>query len=186
MTATFRYTARRYDGEPVAGTLEVDSRERAVAQLQGRALFVTSLDAIEPGSDPARPRLFRGRSDRRAPAAFMRAMATLIAAGVALRRSVEIAAEQCTDDALHEALQALGAGLDGGGSLADGIAARPRLFPSLAAPMIRAGERAGALAFAFECLAEWTERDGEVRGRISAALAYPAFVAPPPPGCWGC
>ncbi len=176
MSPAFRYTARLYDGEAVSGTLEVETLERAAAHLRGRALFVTSLRAgLEPRSVVStlfsRARRFAG-----ARAAFMRSMATLVSAGIPLRRALDIAIAQCADGTFRESLRSVGCDLDAGVSLADALARQPE-FPPIAAALVRAGERAGALDDAFSRLATWAERERSVRSRVQSALAYPALVS---------
>ena len=176
MTTGFRYTARRYDGQAVSGVVHVDSRERAAAHLIGRALFVTSLARADEPRALLAALVSRMHADRGARVAFMRSMATLVSAGVPLRRALDIATEQCADAQFQEALRSIRADLDGGVPLWECVARR-RELPPIAAAVIRAGERAGALDEAFEHLATWTERERAVQNRLASALAYPVFVS---------
>jgi type II secretory pathway component PulF len=93
VTTGFRYTARRYDGQAVSGVVHVDSRERAAAHLIGRALFVTSLARADEPRALLAALVSRMHADRGARVAFMRSMATLVSAGVPLRRALDLATE---------------------------------------------------------------------------------------------
>ena len=60
--------------------------------------------------------------------------------------------------------------------LAEAMARAPRSFPPLFRAMVSAGEAAGTLPQILDRLADLQERQAEVRGRITAALAYPIVL----------
>jgi type II secretory pathway component PulF len=63
-----------------------------------------------------------------------------------------------------------------GASLSAALAEHPQLFGNLYVSMIRVGEEAGVLPKVMEDLANLLEHEDEVRGEVSAAVAYPVFV----------
>jgi general secretion pathway protein F len=63
-----------------------------------------------------------------------------------------------------------------GHRLSDALAHPPRAFPPLYRAMVAAGERSGALPQVLERLADLLENQQRVRGRLLAALAYPAAL----------
>jgi type II secretory pathway component PulF len=56
------------------------------------------------------------------------------------------------------------------------LEAHPKLFSKLYISMVRVGEEAGELAKVMTDLATLLEHEDEVRGEVTAAVAYPAFV----------
>jgi type IV pilus assembly protein PilC len=64
-----------------------------------------------------------------------------------------------------------------GDSLADALAAHPRLFPPVYVGLIRAGERSADVSGSFAKLAQHLERDEEFRSRIVSASIYPCLLA---------
>jgi type IV pilus assembly protein PilC len=170
----YQYTARSIEGEIVRGSLEAASIEDVLAALRTRALFVTRVDRESRWLRPARRTV--GAPRRRALLAFFRSFATLIRAGVPIRRSLEVTIERTNDRILREALRSILADIEDGNALSDAMARRPRAFPPLAIAMIGAGEAAGILDDVLERLAAVVEREAELRKKVRAALAYPTIV----------
>jgi general secretion pathway protein F len=63
-----------------------------------------------------------------------------------------------------------------GASLADALGAHPRVFTTLFANMIRAGESSGALDVVLYRLAEFTESQARLRSKVLGTMAYPAAM----------
>lgn len=177
MSRLYAYTARNVDGRFVAGALEADSVDFALSHLRTRSLFVTSLEprASVRGIAPATFSILPVSSTARL--AFFRALATLLHAGVPMRRALDVTIAQCADRRLQEALQSVVTEIESGATLSAAMARRPREFSSLFIAMVRAGETGGVLDEVLERLAGMLEREHAVRRRLGAALAYPAIVA---------
>jgi type II secretory pathway component PulF len=108
-------------------------------------------------------------------ATLVRSMATLLAAGVPVDRTLGHAAS--SENARWRAPFArIRNAVRRGESLSAACAAEPAL-PSILAPTVAAAEATGSLAPAFEGLAEYLERGAELRARIRGALTYPALLA---------
>jgi type IV pilus assembly protein PilC len=174
VNGVYRYAARTTDGELIRGSMEAPTREAVLASLATRALFVTALDREHAVGSAVRRSLHIGVPARSALLAFFRSFATLVRAGVPLRRALEICIARTGDGALREALRAVAADVDRGGAVGDALARRPRVFGRLQIAMIRAGEAGGILDDVLERLASLLERDADVRKKLRAALAYPA------------
>lgn len=172
----YYYTARTIGGRFVKGSLEAQAPASALSTLRSRALFVTSLE--HPGS-------FRGSVasllnlmpvGHAKMVAFFRSFATLVHAGVSIKKSLEVTIEQCSDPRLREALSSVSAGIEAGLSLSDALARHPNEFAKLQIACVRAGELSGTLDEVLERLAAVLERERVARKRIGAALAYPCIV----------
>lgn len=176
MSLNFVYTARRVNGGFVSGRLGADSKAHALAHLRARDLCVTSL---EP-HDSARGFMASIASvrpmSRRAQVAFFRSFATLIGAGVPIRRAVAVTIDLSKDSRLVEALESIATDIEGGASLSSAMQRRPSEFPPLFVAMVGAGELGGTLDQVLLRLAELLERDRALRQRTSSALAYPTIV----------
>ncbi|MDB5093008.1 MAG: Type secretion system domain protein [Candidatus Eremiobacteraeota bacterium] len=172
----YRYRARTAQGELVRGRIEAASVDEVLDSLRTRALFIT---AVEPESGLTRSvgaSLHLGRPARRALLAFFRSFATLLRAGVPLRRALDVTIARASDRALAEALRSILADIERGISLSDAFGRRPRVFPPLYVAMIRAGEAGGILDEVLERLATLLEREADLRKKVRAALAYPVIV----------
>jgi type IV pilus assembly protein PilC len=174
--APYRYAARTAGGERVTGSMHARSTEHVVAALHARALVVTGVTP-DTGLRHALWRTFNlGSPSRRAMLAFYRSFATLIRAGVPMRRALEVTIDRAADGVLRESLRSIAADVEHGTALSDAMGRRPKAFADLYVAMVRAGERAGILDAVLDRLAVLLERDAELRKRLRAALAYPAIV----------
>ncbi len=171
----FRYRARTAAGALVRGSLQAPDAHAAAAGLWGRALFVTAVEREHrwPLRLPAIP---VRRSSTRARVAFFRCFATLVGAGVSLRRALAVTLERCDDRALGSALIAVQAAIERGEALSAALAPRPHEFSPLVVAMIAAGEAGGILDDVLGRIATFLERDHDLRKRVIASLAYPATV----------
>ncbi len=176
MASLYYYTARNKEGAFVRGSLEAPSEGAALSNLRTRSLFVTSL--VDESTAPGRlaSTFFIGRVPQKALVAFFRSFATLIQAGVSMKRSLQVAIDQCTEGRLREALSWVVNDIENGLSLSQAMARRPKEFPRLIVTMIKAGELGGVLDEVLERLAGVLERDRALRKRVISSLTYPAAV----------
>ena len=173
----YAYTARDQDGGFVAGSLSCDDLSMAIEHLRARALFVTALEPARSGRG-ALATLFAFlpvRAESRL--ACFRSLATLVHAGVPLRRALQVTIDECADHRLKEALRSVASDIEAGSALSVAMSRRPREFSDLSIAMVRAGELAGVIDEVLERIASLLERDSAMRKRLHAALAYPAIVA---------
>jgi type IV pilus assembly protein PilC len=171
----FHYTARTAAGAFVRGRLNSGDAESAAAGLRRRALFVTSLAPVPSRAREAR-RLRPGGGWGRARVAFFRSFATLVRAGVPLRRGLAVAIERAQNVAFAQALRDVLADIERGEPLSIAFARRPRAFAPLIVAMVAAGESGGILDDVLDRIALFLERDDALRKSVAAALAYPATV----------
>jgi type IV pilus assembly protein PilC len=172
---SFRYRARTVSGALVRGTLRADDAGSAAAGLWGRALYVTAVEPERRWAAPIGP--LRARSGQtRSRVAFFRCFATLITAGVPLRRALTVALERCDDRALHAALLEVRTAVERGDALSSALARRPHEFSPLVVAMVAAGETGGILDEVLGRIATFLERDHDLRKRVLATLAYPVTV----------
>jgi type IV pilus assembly protein PilC len=172
----YRYSARTDDGRRIRGTIEASDADAVLLALRTRALFVTAIERESALVATASRAVSLGVPRRSALLAFFRAFATLIRAGVPMRRALDVTIERTTDAGLCESLQAVAADIEHGSSLGDALARRPRTFRPLYVAMIRAGETGGILDDVLERLATFLEREAELRKKVRSALAYPLVV----------
>ncbi|MHB8230891.1 MAG: type II secretion system F family protein, partial [Vulcanimicrobiaceae bacterium] len=177
MAALYYYTARSAEGSFVRGSIKAQSDAYALASLRTRALFVTSLEAAGTARGAAAWSLQILPVRHEALVAFFRSFATLVTAGVSIRRSLDVTIEESRDGRLAEALRSVLSDIESGLSLSAALERHPREFESLYVAMVRAGESGGVLDEVLERIALVMERDRTLRKRLASSLAYPAVVA---------
>ncbi len=181
----WRYRAADARGAESSGEVDASSEREAVDMLRRRNLWVTELAPVVTNvvSLPKNAALsatasrWRNRRPSRADlAVIMRAMATLLDAGVPLDRALAYAASQAAGDEAQRAFAAVRDAVRTGQSLSSAIS-RHSIFPAVFAPTLAASEVSGSLDASLTLLADQLERSDAVRARLQAALIYPAILA---------
>jgi general secretion pathway protein F len=106
-----------------------------------------------------------------------RQLATLVGAGIPLVDALGAAVEQSEKEKLKVVLSRIKVRVNEGSNLADALKDHPRLFSDLYVNMVRAGEQSGALELVLEQLAEYTEKQDELRAEVTGAMVYPVILA---------
>jgi general secretion pathway protein F len=109
-------------------------------------------------------------------AMMTRQLATLVTAGIPLVEAVGALTEQVEKLELKRVLTQVVDRLNEGSSLAKALEAHPNVFTNLYVSMVAAGEASGTLEAVLERLADFMESQSKLRGKVGAALAYPALM----------
>jgi len=168
----FAYTARDMTGRKVTGRLAAASSQDAVAQLGRLSLFPLEVAAERDST------LVRGgrRIKPQIISAMFGQLADLLRSGVPLLRSLEVLRKQSSQAALTDVLEKVRADVEEGKPMHEALARHPRVFTDMAVNMVRAGAEGGFLEEALERVAEFTEKQDELKSRTQGALAYPVFL----------
>src|SRR3954468_1088525 len=110
-------------------------------------------------------------------AMMTRQLATLVGAGIPLVESVSALTEQVEKDELKKVLANVRDDLNEGTALAKAIEPHGHIFPPIYVNMVAAGEASGTLEQVLERLADFMEGAARLRGKVTAALAYPLLMA---------
>lgn len=181
----WRYRAADARGAESSGEVDAPSERDAVDALRRRNLWVTELAPIVsnvvslPSYATASATASRWRSRRPSKAdlaVILRAMATLLSAGVPLDRALAYAASQAAGDEAQRAFAAVRDAVRNGQSLSSAMSGHA-IFPAIFAPTLAASEVSGSLDASLTLLADQLERSDAVRSRLQAALIYPAILA---------
>ena len=109
-------------------------------------------------------------------ALFTRQLATMTRAGVPLLQSFDIAARSTGNNRLSRLLLEIKGDVESGNSLAASFKRHPMYFDELFCNLVAAGEQAGILDSILDRLAIYKEKTLALKGKIKAALFYPAIV----------
>src|SRR5713226_8352209 len=180
---TYQYTAKDNTGQTHSGVLEAETNSVAVAQLREQGLWVTQLHAragtaAAPGAG-LRARviepLWNGVSLRDL-AFFFRQFATLIDSGVPLYQGLSSLALQAPNARLRRIVAEVAAQVQHGSQLSVAMSRYPWVFSPLQIRMIEAGEAGGLLDRMMLRIADYLEREYEIRQKIKQRTLYPKIV----------
>jgi len=107
---------------------------------------------------------------------FSRQLALLTDSGVGIIQSLELLAEQTTNQRLRQVLNDVVVDLRGGSSLSAAFAKHPRVFSQLYSRMVAVGEQTGELSIILRSMADYAEREAAAMAKLKSALTYPAIV----------
>src|SRR5512145_2780374 len=177
----FEYRALTADGKAVQGLREADSHKTLRATLRREGVFLTEVVGQQQADAQAARevnvrRWVVGRISAEDLAIATRQLAVLVHAGIPLVESLTALVEQVDKEKLKRVLGDVKQRVNEGSSLADALAAHPKVFGDLYINMIRAGEHSGALEIVLVRLADFTESQARLRSKILGTMAYPAAM----------
>jgi general secretion pathway protein F len=174
----FQYKALTAAGKAVHGLKEADSPKTLRATLRRDGVFLTEVVGEAQAKEQAKRevsvrRWVLGRVGARDLAVATRQLAVLAHAGIPLVEALTALVDQVEHERLKRVLGDVKQRVNEGSSLADALAAHPRVFSTLYVNMIRAGETSGALEIVLVRLADFTESQARLRSKITGTMAYP-------------
>lgn len=178
----YEYSALDKTGKNLNGIIDADSAVAARQKLRGTGIF-----PVEVKETTARPKdltsgpvavstLFK-RVKPGELSVVTRQLSTLLGAGITLVSSLEALISQLANPLLKKIMAQVKESVNEGNSLAFSLSQHPKVFSQIYINMVRAGEASGSLDLVLDRLAEYSERQQALRGRLRAALAYPLFMA---------
>ncbi len=177
--AQFRFEAIDGSGRMRTGYHSADVAAQVEEWLTAQGLIPVSIEADgrETARDAEPGLLDRIRGVRTDDLIlFTRQIATMIAAGVPILKSLDIMGRQTGNPALRAAVEDIALAIEGGASLHEAMAAYPAIFSQLFINVITIGEESGNLDNAFIYLAELLENEKAVQEKIKSATRYPKIV----------
>lgn len=198
MPKKFSYVAMDSRGKETKGTLDVNSQNEAISRLKEMGYFPTKVVEADKSKDkpdrkagPAgRPEARRakgfnfniqipglgGKVKSKVLTTFTRQLATLVDAGLPLLRGLRVLERQERNANLRRILGELGTAIEGGSTFSEALAQHPKVFNRLFVNMVKAGELGGVLEVVLNRLSEFMEKAQKIKGKVIAAMFYPAAV----------
>jgi len=176
----FHYVAVDAGSQTVEGRIEALTKSAVVERLHAAGQVPVRVDEVGlmSISNMDVGELFRGRRvSRRSLGLITSQLATLLHAGLALHEALAILTDLVEGKRERQALRSLREKISGGVTLADAMAAQPKVFPAFYVSMIRAGEAGASLEAVLARLAEFLERMEASKEHVKSALMYPLIVA---------
>lgn len=174
LTTTHAYEAIDGCGRRRRGLESAASAMALAVALESRGWLVLDVTRTESADSTAKQGGGVGRS--RDVLEVTRALAALLPAGLPLARALATAAGLAGPE-VQAALRDVQARVERGEPLAHALGEYSQFFSPLYVGLVRAGERSGNLAAAFERLAHQLERDEQLRGKLLSVLIYPILLA---------
>jgi general secretion pathway protein F len=169
-------------GKQVHGVRDADNAKSLRAVLKREGILLTSAQEELKARNAAgakgggRALSIFNRVSVADVAMMTRQLATLVSAGIPLVEAVGALIEQMDKLELKRSLTQVVDRLNEGSSLSKALEPHTRAFSNLYVSMVAAGEASGNLEGVLERLADFLESQSKLRGKVGAALAYPALM----------
>jgi len=200
----YAYVAMDSHGKESKGTLDVANQNEAISRLKDMSLFPTKVVEVDKAKDGGKPGDAKkgapaagakkggkgnislnfnfklpgvgGRVKAKVLTVFTRQLATLVDAGLPLLRGLRVLEKQERNPTLKEIIGKIAISIEGGSTFSEGLAQHPKVFNKLFVNMVKAGELGGVLEVVLARLAEFMEKAEKIKGKVIAAMFYPAAV----------
>ena len=175
----FTYTAINQEGVKNKSQIEASTVDVAISTLQKRGISVVDIKELDTsgGLDALTGlSIFRQKIKAKDVVIFSRQIATLFEAGVSALKAFRLLAAENDNKELQKQLTMVSDDIESGVSLSEALSRKPELFSPFYVNMVKAGEESGKLNESFLYLADYLDRDYELRQKIKKALTYPTFV----------
>jgi type IV pilus assembly protein PilC len=174
---TYAYMALDQVGKTVKGKTESEGESLLLSKLHEQNLHVLSIVEERSRAGGQSTGNTQGRKVKlNGMVVFSRQFATMIDAGVAIVRCLDILEGQTKDPALKPVIAQCKKDVKSGMSLTDAFSKHPNVFSRLYVNMVKAAEMGGILDKILDRLAEFLEKEQEIRGKIKSAMIYPILV----------
>ena len=177
----FDYLALDTAGREKRGRVAAPSIDDARARLDARKFYVVKI-AEGSGAAQAAPPLVSGSFMKRNTISgkqltlFTRQLATLVQVSP-LEESLRTISRQTEQPHVRTVLMRVHASVMEGRRLSEAMGREPKSFPPLYRAMVSAGESSGTLGLILDRLSDLLERQAQVKGKVTSALAYPVVLA---------
>lgn len=194
----FCYVAMDSRGKETKGKLDVADQTEAIARLKNMGYFPTRVEVARPkesGPDarkiasarranadglPSKLNVrvpgFGARVNSKSLVTFTRQLARLVDSGLPLLRGLRLLERQQTNPTLRRVMNDLSVSIEGGATFSEALAQHSKIFNRLFVNMVRAGEVGGVLEIVLGRLSQFMEKAQKIKGKVKAALFYPAAV----------
>ena len=192
----FNYVAMDSRGKETKGSLDVANQNEAISRLKEMGYFPTKVTEAEKPKAEKKSKAaapsgggkglkrgininipgLGGKVKPKILTTFTRQLATLVDAGLPLLRGLRVLERQERNATLKRIINELAGSIEGGSTFSEALAQHPKVFNRLFVNMVKAGELGGVLEVVLNRLSEFMEKAEKIKGKVKAAMFYPAAV----------
>ncbi|MFH1476575.1 MAG: type II secretion system F family protein [Verrucomicrobiota bacterium] len=172
----YTYRARNLTGRIVEGTIQANDQNAAYEQLTKDSLIPVEIIPATTSAESALSGLFFERIRDEDVILFTRQLGAMLKAGIPIVQTIEILRDQVENKRFKQILSGVSRTLTAGSRLSEAMAEYPTVFAREYVSIVVSGETGGDLVKALSSIAQWMERELEIRTAIKSALRYPLMV----------
>ena len=169
----FIYKAKKGPDEVVEGVIEADSENAAVNKLTQSGYY--PIMVREESIAAAGASVYK--ISMKDLAQFTRHLSELLNSGLTLYNALNVIESQSETNSLRMVIGAVKGRIKEGKNFSEALRNYPGVFSELYVNLARSGEESGSLNEVLVNIADFLERDQDIRAKIITALAYPGLMA---------
>jgi type II secretory pathway component PulF len=171
--AKFIYKAKKSPGEVLEGTIEADSENVAVNKLIESGCYPIWIkeEMAHEGET-----VFK-KIKKRELANFTRQVSELLNSGLGLYNALNVIQNQAEGVYLKTVIGNIKDHIKEGKTFSGALKNYPFIFSDLYVNLVRSGEESGSLTEVLANIADFLDKDEDMRARLIAALVYPGLMA---------
>lgn len=175
----FIYKAKKGPSETVEGVISADNISSAIRKASEGGLYLLSVDEYHTGRHaPGSLFTVSGRKvSVKELANFTRQLSDLLGSGITIARALGLLYEQTENRAFKAVIADVRDSCVAGNLLSESLAKYPAVFSKLYTSLIKSGEASGTIDDILRRLADFSDKDLEIRTKVRSALAYPILMA---------
>ncbi len=167
---TYQYRVRDPLGNTHDGEIEAASLDDATQQLKRDGFQVLEIEEDNGGS------LIPKRVSKKDIIYVTNQLAIMVDTGITLSTALEGIVEEEQNPTLRKVLADLRDSVAGGEDFSSALTRYPKMFDKTYVALVRASEATGSLGPMLDRIAGYLRKEVETRGKVRAAMAYPAVM----------
>ncbi|HOY08971.1 MAG TPA: type II secretion system F family protein [Candidatus Omnitrophota bacterium] len=174
----YKFVAMDPKGKRVANYVIAENMALAIKRLKDTQLLPLRIDEAPSLAHRVsrKARLGYGAVTAKDLAIFTRQLAAMLNAGLILSDALLVLSEDCDNEKLQRIVLDMHKGIVGGLNLSGVLSRYPQVFSRSYVAIIKSGEMSGQINYALDGLAEYLEKQEELKESVKSALSYPVFV----------
>lgn len=178
--SVFEYVALDEKGRQRKGFVDAPGIAAARQKLREENVYPVEINQAADRKETALAEVFKiniwERVSAKDASMFTRQLSTLLGAGMPLVPSLSILMKQANNPLLKKSLAQIREQVNEGKSLTESMSNFPQIFQPFYLNMVRAGEASGTINLVLERLADFSENQQALMGKIKSAMYYPIAV----------
>lgn len=172
----YKYTAMNINREKINGVFLAENEKDLAIQLSKQGLYLVSCSSYSGKTPSAFFTAGTGKVNMSELTTFCRQFSIMITAGIPVLECIESLKTQPFSAYFKNLLQIIYDDVKSGVSLSNALDKHKKVFPDFFRNMIYIGEVSGKLDSVFESLADYYEKDSEIKRKTKSALSYPLML----------
>lgn len=173
----YKYTAVNLQKQKIRGVFIAKDEEELALELAKQSLFLISAKPYSGGTPSAFFTTGTGKVAMPELTTFCRQFAIMLNTHIPILDSLDILKNQPFSAYFRNILAVIFEDVQSGILLSEALNKHAKVFPNFFRSMIKVGELSGKLDMVLTALADYYEKDGQLRSKIKSAMAYPSMLA---------